>query len=391
MINEKIYFILYCLFFSLHAPVLSMEMCFSTSCQTIGIRGANISALAVSPDENYIAIGKIDGFVDIRSLKTWDVVNVLHAHTGVVRSISISSENFIASGGDDTRVRIWGIEKKEIIRTFFGHEYAVYGLSWLPNSNVIISTDYKKNQIVWNANTGKEVVRVNRDDINPNAVYISNYMVRKTIHTCLGHTDEVCCVCRSQDRHYIASASLDNTIRVWNSEDGKPMHVFSQHKDTVSHIAWSPDNRHIVSGSSDGTVRVWSVKRTDPVYILGNYTDEIWHVGYSPDNQFIAFITKDCTLRICRNPITQQQYIYKQLETTLDYLPNDILSCIIEFLPLTELKIYIHQAYMACWFHDGKLLIADKNNIHVCRISDVFKEKEKCIKKQDEKTWCIVL
>ncbi|QRW22582.1 peptidase C14 [Rhizoctonia solani] len=60
---------------------------------------------------------------------------------------------------------------------------------------------------------------------------------------------------------YIASASWDRTLRIWDADNGQDVHgPMDGHDDSVNCVRFSPDASTIVSGSRDGTVRLWDVK-----------------------------------------------------------------------------------------------------------------------------------
>ena len=56
----------------------------------------------------------------------------------------------------------------------------------------------------------------------------------------------------------LASASDDNTVRIWNTETGKLVKTLRSHKDYVTSLAMPPGASDFFSGSRDKTVRVWS-------------------------------------------------------------------------------------------------------------------------------------
>jgi WD40 repeat protein len=74
-----------------------------------------------------------------------------------------------------------------------------------------------------------------------------------------GHTDWVRSVAWSPDGTKIATASDDNTARVWSSSSGSTLLTLTGHSDSVQSIAWSPDGTKIATSSDDRTARVWSV------------------------------------------------------------------------------------------------------------------------------------
>ncbi len=75
-----------------------------------------------------------------------------------------------------------------------------------------------------------------------------------------GHTEEVMDVAYSPDGKYIASASQDHTVRLWDVKTGECLQVFEGHDDIVSCVIFSPDGEQVISGSYDSTIRIWDVE-----------------------------------------------------------------------------------------------------------------------------------
>ncbi len=72
-----------------------------------------------------------------------------------------------------------------------------------------------------------------------------------------GQTDGVFSVAFSADDRTIASASTDQTIRLWDAETGRERGVHVGHSGKVWNLALSPDGQTIASAGGDGTVKVW--------------------------------------------------------------------------------------------------------------------------------------
>jgi WD40 repeat protein len=73
-----------------------------------------------------------------------------------------------------------------------------------------------------------------------------------------GHTDWVDGVAFSPDAKWLASASLDRSVRVWDVASGACVAVLGGHGCTVKAVAWSPDGAHLATAAYDKRLRIFS-------------------------------------------------------------------------------------------------------------------------------------
>jgi WD40 repeat protein len=122
--------------------------------------------------------------------------------------------------------------------------------------------------------------------------------VWREVATLRGHQDWVSSVSFSPDGKFLASGSLDETIKVWEVGSWREVATLRGHEKWVSSVSFSPDGKFLASGSKDNTVKVWEVGSWREVATLRGHGWSVWSVTFSPDGKFLASGNRDKTVRI---------------------------------------------------------------------------------------------
>ncbi len=111
------------------------------------------------------------------------------------------------------------------------------------------------------------------------------------------HTNSVLEVNFSPDGQFLASASMDNTIKVWQVKDGKLMKTFPD-KSWISSLSFSPNGQLIAAACADKTVKIWSLTSSKPVKTLTGHTNTVMDLSFNKAGSLLASVSKDGTVKL---------------------------------------------------------------------------------------------
>ncbi|MHC5856380.1 WD40 domain-containing protein [Nostoc sp.] len=145
----------------------------------------------------------------------------------------------------------------------------------------------KLQQTVWVDSYTREQVQT--------ALYQAVFGVRE-YNRLEGHISGVNSVTFNSQGSLIASASADNTIKLWHP-DGSLVKTLSGHDDVVNSVSFSPDSQILASASQDKTIKLWSREGQLLATLLGHQA-VVNSVSFSPDGQIIASASTDKTVKL---------------------------------------------------------------------------------------------
>jgi WD40 repeat protein/tRNA A-37 threonylcarbamoyl transferase component Bud32 len=111
-------------------------------------------------------------------------------------------------------------------------------------------------------------------------------------------TDGFTAVAFSPDSLRLAAASRDRRVKVWDVATGKALATLDRHTDEVTGAAFSADGRRLASGSADGTVRLWDAGSGQETAVLAGHEGRVEGVAFARDGGLLASSGADGTVRI---------------------------------------------------------------------------------------------
>jgi len=212
----------------------------------------------------------------------------LEGHTGCVNSAAFSPDGKrIVSASEDKTIRIWDAQTGKQIG--YPLKARTSWFDFFESSNGFYSAVFSPD--------GKRIVSASLD----NTIRIWDAQTGEQIGVPQeGHSDEVRSAAFSPDGKRFVSASLDEAVRIWDAQTGKQIgNPLRGHTDRVCSVAFSPDGKHIVSASYDKTIRIWDAQTGKQIgKPLEGHTDTVCSVAFSPDGKRIVSASADKTVRI---------------------------------------------------------------------------------------------
>ncbi|OWY53296.1 HET-D protein [Alternaria alternata] len=118
------------------------------------------------------------------------------------------------------------------------------------------------------------------------------------LQTIEGHSGEVHAVAFSHDSTWLASASNDRTVKIWDASSGACLQTLEGHSSRVSSVAFSHDSTRLASGSNNSTVKIWDVSSGACLQTIEGHGDDVSSVAFSLDSAQLASASHDQTVKI---------------------------------------------------------------------------------------------
>ena len=122
--------------------------------------------------------------------------------------------------------------------------------------------------------------------------------IHRLKHTFIGHTGCIWNIVYSEDGEWLASASVDGTIRVWNPRVGHEVQQFNSHTLHFSNMAFSPDGQTLAVGEWDGTIWFYPSEPVSGALGFKGHTGPVTSVAFHPNLPILATASTDGNLRV---------------------------------------------------------------------------------------------
>lgn len=184
----------------------------------------------------------------------------------------------------DKTIKLWDVAGRRELHTLTADRDAFYSLAFSPDNKILAvgyggGADGFVGVKLWDAATGQ---------------------VRRSL---AGHTQSVYALGYSADGKTLATASRDDTVKLWDVETGLPRS--SLPVPGVYSVVISPDGKTLATGGgsrdsfdSPGAVKLWDAASGAEIANLPGHSSFVYTVGFSPDGTTLASGSYDRTVRL---------------------------------------------------------------------------------------------
>src|SRR5258708_5346377 len=100
----------------------------------------------------------------------------------------------------------------------------------------------------------------------------------------------------SPDGRFLASASWDKTIKLWDPHTGEHLRTLEGHSSEVTFVTFSPDGGPLASASWDKTIKLWDPFTGEHLRTLEGHSSEVTSMAFSTDGGALTSVSDDNTI-----------------------------------------------------------------------------------------------
>lgn len=232
--------------------------------------------VAFSPDGKWLAVGYGSGMAGLWDLEQQQFAREWPAHNNWTFDLWFSTDSgSLWTGGGDNRVRRWDVGTGKVQERYEDHSDDIHGIALTRDGGRLISG-------------GDDRLLIVRD-----------LSADETL-TLRGHSRQITAIALSPDQTQIASASRDNSARLWDLASGKLLHELLGHTGHVMCVDFSHDGGRLLTGSNDGTIRVWNTGTGQPEQTIEPGGKSVFTALWLPGDDVIVSGSTDNVLRLIR-------------------------------------------------------------------------------------------
>jgi len=261
---------------------------------------------ALSPDGRYIAIAASTS-VSLREVETGrDLPFLMSNDTGAITALAFSSNGkWLVAGGWGGGITIRDMSSG-YSHAFAAHSGLITSIAISPDSHWFASASSDRTIKLWELDTIKSLNRVAADiEVSKYGAVITKLSEQldygrtgKQRQTLLGHSQSVNSIAVALNGSWLASASSDGSIRIWDVRSGREASILETHSSPTYAITISPDGRWIASAGESKSIRLWDASRGQEIRSFPGHNEPVTTLKFSHDGNLLASGSQDRSVKL---------------------------------------------------------------------------------------------
>jgi WD40 repeat protein len=190
------------------------------------------------------------------------------AQVNAVRSAEVKFSpdgKLLAAASLDHSVRIYDVERRELVKTLTGHNDSVLSIAFSPNQAEMISGSRDRTAVIWDLAVSERRYSL---PLQPGIVES---------------------VAWSPAGRMVAIGCETGTCGLWHAATGTPLRTIAAHPVAVNEIRFSPDSKLLATAGADRTVKLWDVSTGERLQTYACHPGPVECVEFAPDGK--SFVT----------------------------------------------------------------------------------------------------
>lgn len=221
----------------------------------------------ISPDGKTIISGGEGEEVILWNIASGEEIARLKGVRGSVRAVAFSDQgDQILAATLDHAVFLWDAKTREQTRELHFETPAIYDAAFSPDGQRVAGGTYVGVAYVFDATSGERLLK-----------FKAHKRSRRFEDVSIPGLDI------SPDGHMLATASSDESVRIWNMRDGKSIGRFDGHESDVWCVTFSPDGGRALSGAKSGELYLWDTTTGQAIHELRGHNGNVFAAEFLPD------------------------------------------------------------------------------------------------------------
>jgi WD40 repeat protein len=245
-----------------------------------------VEALAITFDGMRAVSGHSGGMINLWDLQSGRKLRTMSLQSGKVTAVVISPDDRSIIAGAGGTLGIWELDTGRRLATLKEYMLPVNSVAVTRDGRTLIAGSWEGTVDIWDLKSRQQLWRfaLRQEPLLPRAV--------TAVHA----------VTITQDgRRAVAgaggSAGDDNSIRVWDLEQGNEVCSLKGHEYAVTALALSPDGKQLFSGSRDNRLKLWNLGNCDERHLVA-HVDWVAAIVITPDGQQAVSSSRDSTIAV---------------------------------------------------------------------------------------------